>query len=391
MSFGKRIYFYLLLVKVLWQEWIKSPKAAKSLLLELWRQYRGSSQQVFMLWVMARCLTANYRLKTKIRLGRPSVTIFRKFYDFFRANEVLCADEAVNQRKLTKYLIIRDGAMGDVLMLTPVVRALHARHGGEIAIDIATKTPAVFQNSPYVRAVFDPRALRRGIYTYDVVTDLNDVYERAPHAHPVNAYADVVLGTSEFDKKLVLSPSPEDAHFIEKVVTEIDAPYVVVHHLRHEWGNREIDTAIWSRIYDGFERRGDLKVIFVGSNRDYAPTRNASFEDHRERYSIQQLSLLIAKSQGFLGGDSGPSHVAAATDVPIAVFYTCAHHEARMPLRSTGRFLPLKPHVDCYGCLSDNPIPRAGYFCSRGDNACVRAFDATQVTHQVMDFFKVNL
>ncbi len=391
MSFSKRIYFYLLLVKVIWQEWIKSPKAAKSLLLELWRQYRGSSQQVFMLWVMARCLTANYRLKTKIRLGRPSVTIFRKFYDFFRANEVLCADEAVNQRKQTKYLIIRDGAMGDVLMLTPVVRALHARHGGEIAIDIATKTPVVFDNSPYVRAVLDPKALRRGIYTYDVVIDLNDVYERAPHAHPVNAYARVVLGTSEFDKKLVLSPSPEDAHFIEKVVTEIDAPYVVVHHLRHEWGNREIDTAIWSSIYDGFERRGDLKVIFVGSNRDYAPTRNASFEDHRERYSIQQLNLLIAKSQGFLGGDSGPSHVAAATDVPIAVFYTCAHHEARMPLRSTGRFLPLKPHLDCYGCLSDNPIPRAGYFCSRGDNACVRAFDATQVTHQVMDFFKVNL
>ncbi len=391
MNFWNRIYFHLLLVKVIYQAWIKSPKAAKGLLKELWREYQSSPPQVFKLWVMARCLTPNYRLKTKIKLGRPSVTIFRKFYDFFRANEVLCADEAVNLRKRTKYLIIRDGAMGDVLMLTPVVRALHARHGGDIAIDIATKTPVVFDNSPYVRAVLDPKALRRGIYTYDVVIDLNDVYERAPHAHPVIAYAHVVLGTSEFDKKLVLSPGPEDARLMDSVVAEIGAPYVVVHHLRHEWGNREIDAVIWSSIYDGFERRSDLKIIFVGSHRDHAPARSANFEDHRERYSIQQLSLLIAKSQGFLGGDSGPSHVAAATDVPIAVFYTCAHHEARMPLRSTGRFLPLKPHLDCYGCLSDNPIPRAGYFCSRGDNACVRAFDATQVTHQVMDFFKVIL
>lgn len=340
-----------------------------------------------MQWAMTRCLIPNYRLKTKIKLGRPSPTIFRKFYENIQSDAAWVSKASVKLRQQPKYLIIRDGAMGDVLMLTPVVRELYARHEGDIAIDIASQAQTVFDNSPYVRAVLDPKSLRRGVHTYDVVIDLNETYERSPDIHPVNAYAKLVLGVSDFDKKLDLYPTREDIQRIDSVVAEIGGPYLVVHHFRHEWPNREIDPVVWDHVLNGLAQQNRFKVIFVGIERDYAELRGADFEDHRGRYSLQQLSLLIAKSEGFLGGDSGPSHIAATTNAPMCIFYTCAHHEARMPLRSSGRFLPIKPDLDCYGCLTHSPIPRPGYFCYRGDNACVRTFDTSEATHRVLSFF----
>lgn len=388
MKYWKTLYFYALLTKAMFQEWKKSPRTAFYLLSESWRLYSTHNAQRFIQWVMTRCLIPNYRLKVKIKLGRPSPTIFRKFHEEIQSDGVWTSTAAIQLRQQPKYLIIRDGAMGDVLMLTPVVRALHARHDGDIAIDIATQAKAVFDSNPYVRAVLSPKALKHGVHTYDVVIDLNDAYERSPDTHPVNAYGKLVLGVGDFDKSLDLHPTPKDIQWIDSVVAEIGGPYVVVHHFRHEWPNREIDPAVWSGLLSGLAQQKRFKVIYVGVDRDYAEILSDDFKDHRGKYSIQQLSLLIAKSEGFLGGDSGPSHIAATTNAPMAVFFTCAHHEARMPLRRTGRFLPLKPDLECYGCLTDSAIPRPGYFCSRGDNACVSAFDTPAITDRVLSFFE---
>ncbi|PUE29134.1 hypothetical protein B9Z39_03415 [Limnohabitans sp. JirII-29] len=388
MKLRKALYFYVILIRAIVQAWVKCPREAKALVSELWRVYQTQSYDAFIHFVLKRVLVHQYRLKVKIKLGRPSPTIFRKFYEEINGDEALCGDTAVKARQQPKYLIIRDGAMGDVLMLTPVVRALYLRHEGDIAIDIATQARAVFDHNPYVRAVLDPKTLSRGIHTYDAVLDLNEVYERSPQAHPVNVYGKFVLGVGAFDKKLELHATQEDAHVIDGVVAKIGGPYVVVHHFRHEWPNREIDPKVWGGLLDGFAQQKNFKVIYVGVDRDHAHIKGPGFEDHRGRYSIQQLSLLIARSEGFLGGDSGPSHIAATTDAPMCIFYTCAHHEARMPLRQTGRFLPITPRIDCYGCLTRNPVPRPGYFCQRGDNACVGAFDVGDVTHRILKFFE---
>lgn len=388
MEFRKTLYFYALLLKAIFQEWTKSPRTAKTLWLDLWRLHSTSSVQAFTQWVLTRCLVPNFRLKVKVKLGRPSPTIFRKFYEEIRSDEAFCGDAAIKLRQQPQYLIIRDGAMGDVLMLTPIVRELFARHGGDIAIDIATQARVVFDHSPYVRQVLAPKSLKRGIHTYDVVIDFNEVYERSPNTHPVDVYGKWVFGTAAFDKKLDLHPSPEDVRIMDAVVSKIDRPYLVVHHLSHEWPNREVDVSVWQTLLKGLVDQDSFKIIYVGVERDHAQITGPHVEDHRGRYSIQQLSLLIAKSAGFIGGDSGPSHIAATTHAPMAVFYTCAHHEARMPLRQGGRFMPIAPDVDCYGCLTSRPIPRPGYFCHRGDNACVHAFDREDVTRRVLNFFE---
>lgn len=381
------LYLLLVSIKGLFVMWRIDKARAYSLAKDLWFSYdREGSRNSFFRLLFEQVLIPNYRLKTGIRLGRPSVTIYRKFFDLIQSLESHDL-QSLEERMKLRYLLIRDGAMGDVLMLTPVIHALHNAHEGDILIDVATHARAVFDNNPFVNQLLTPKQLARGVRTYDVVVDLNGLYERIPNMHPVNAYAKAVLGTLSFDKKLELYPSANDVLFIDDVVKRIGVPFVVVHQFSHNWPNRTISSAIWAQAIASITESGKLKVIYVGTTQDLAPVLGAQYEDHRARYTLQQLSLLISRSHGFIGGDSGPSHVAATTDVPIAIFYTCAHHEARKPLRDKGKFLPIFPALDCYGCLTKRTIPRPGYYCERGDNACVELVGASDLRASLINFF----
>jgi ADP-heptose:LPS heptosyltransferase len=106
--------------------------------------------------------------------------------------------------------------------------------------------------------------------------------------------------------------------------------------------------------------------------------------DHRNRYSLQELKLLVESSSSFLGVDAGPLHIAAATKIPMVVFFTSAHHALRKPFRPVGSFHPIQPAIECYGCQISNPPPGTDYFCRRGDNQCVNSFDAGAVAMTVM-------
>lgn len=380
-------YLFAVSVKCLLAVWHADKSRCYALLKSMRLAYRRKESQVFFKLLFEQVLVPNYRLKADVRLGRPSVSIYRKFSEIFKYFEL--KNLVLDQEKIVpRYLLIRDGAMGDVLMLTPIVSALHAAHDGEISIDIATHSKAVFDNNPYVKQVIESRDLARSVTTYDVVVDFNGVYERMPNTHPVKAYAKLILNTNgHFDKKLQLYPSQADVYLMDEVINKIGGPFVVVHQFSHDWPNRTIPTSVWAQTLEAISTSRLLKVIYVGTAQDLAPVCSAQQEDHRGRYTLQQLSLLISKSEGFIGGDSGPSHVAATTDVPIVVFYTCAHHEARMPLRDGGKFLPIYPDIDCYGCLSKSTIPRPGYFCERGDNICVTLLAGQALSESVHNFF----
>jgi ADP-heptose:LPS heptosyltransferase len=315
-------------------------------------------------------LIPNYRLKALVTLGRPSPTVHRKFAKLLVSSNDIAESHASNQID-PKFLIIRNGALGDVLMTTPMVRGLYESHDGKISIDIATFYPDVFNNSPYIKKTLNPKFLNRGIHDYDHVINLNGVYERAPAVHPVNAYAKVALGSQIYNRRLDLFSSKDDEKYMSEAIANIGRPYFVLHHLHHEWPNRNISEDVWLYIVEAIAKHRGIKLIFIGSRQQSHAHTGEFSEDHRDKYTVQQLGILMKMSLGFIGADSAPAHIAATTDVPISVFYTCAHHEVRMPLRSHGEFLPLYPNIDCYGCLIDSPMKNASYYCKRGDNACV--------------------
>ena len=364
------------------------PKAAYPLIKAIGNLLRRGRRKSALRFLLEDVGFSSYRLRCRLKLGRPSPKAFERLHPI--SDELANYPDAAFTEKAArvKILVIRDGAMGDVLMATPVIRALYRQRAPRVVIDVATKVGGVFLNSPYINQVIPLEELGRKVREYDMVLDLNGVYERSPKTHPVDAYARVALGALDFDKQLELFPSSADVRRIEDALSALGDRFLVIHCPNHDWPNRRIPRARWQQIMMQVASQTGWVLVQVGTSGDVSIENCPRIENHLGRYSMHELSVLISNSRGFIGVDAGPAHIAAATNTPICVFYTCAHHETRKPLRKSGRFLPLTPRIDCYGCLTNHPFPRAGYHCKRNDNACTDAFDPVQVASKIFDFLK---
>ena len=327
----------------------------------------------------------NYPNKVNLYLGRASPPRFYRFATLFK--EFHQENRQTLPRK-PSCLIMRNEALGDVLLVTPIIKALYEQRNGNIDIHVATHYVDLFRDNPYVTQVIHKNDLAKQVRDYDIVFNLNGVYEGNPQQHILQSYANCILGSSEFDAQPKLYPNATEIYKVQEVLKNFDRPFIVAHKPNHPWPNRQISEKIWQEMILAIQQQSQFDVIQIGSSSDFAFQNQDRFHDHRARYSVQELSLLIAASKGFIGIDSGPSHVATCSDVPMAVFFTCAHHEYRKPLRKNGKFLPLIPSVDCYGCLTKNTMQRTNYYCERGDNACTYSFNANDLANQVIQLFQ---
>jgi len=110
---------------------------------------------------------------------------------------------------------------------------------------------------------------------------------------------------------------------------------------------------------------------------------DARLIDLRGKLSIHALRQVIAGARLYLGVDSAPFHVAATTDVNMAIFFTTARAEYRKPTRLRGEFHALTPAIECYGCQDKMPLGSTLVVCARGDEDCINRFDAQRVLESI--------
>ena len=369
--------FFQLLAFAFLSLFSKQVRSKKITVIELINIFWRKSGLVALNVFFDRYLVDAYRTRTVLRLAHPSIAFFRKFEHYF-SDDFKDLQLSKTPYK-TKILLLRDGAMGDVIMLTPVVRELYNQRLGAAVIDISTYCKEVFKNSPYVNRVLNPKDLEKSKVSYDLVISFNGLYERDIFKHPVDSYSMHALGAHNYDKKLDIFYTSSDVEYVRAKLKNIDPGYLVFHKPVHEWPNRNLDENFWTRLMDGLVKSTGLKIIQIGSGGDFACEEKSSIYDHRGLYDIQKIAALIEMSAGFVGIDAGPSHIAASTAAPIFTFYTCAHHDARKPLRTGGIYHPIIPDVECYGCMQRSKYPQTSYCCERGDNACVSAFTVEKV------------
>lgn len=89
--------------------------------------------------------------------------------------------DSVTLRQSRTLAVVRDGGLGDMLLLTPTLRALHT-HYPHVDIHLFTKPPylPVFDHNPHVAAVYPLHQYRK--FAFDEVVDLQQFAERAPDA-----------------------------------------------------------------------------------------------------------------------------------------------------------------------------------------------------------------
>lgn len=300
-------------------------------------------------------------------------------------------------QKPQNILIIKPGAMGDLLQLTPTIRALHRRFP-HARIDIMvgnTASADLFRHHPDITdiIVYNRHAEHRSFKTllslwqlirsrsYDLVINfqrsnlktwfltsaalpcsiLTYHKTRARVIHAVTDHLKTVepLGISPDGEELDLYLSPDDrqhatalfeAHNLDK------HPVVAINpgasHPVNRWS-----TAQFAALSDRVSNELNAAVIIVGGGSD---TKLANEIDRRcsshpiiltGTTTMLQLGAVLEKSALLVSGDTGPMHMATAVRTPVIALFGAADPERTGPVGAGNRVIKANT-LACVPCRS---------------------------------------
>ncbi len=374
--------------------WLKNPLIIRSHISNAYDLAKEGGIKKLTDAVFRQYLPKKYLLKTKINLKTPSSSIHGKLKTSIDPEMNPLAE--INAHNLTtkiKILLVRSGALGDVLLITPIIKKLFQKYDGLCAITVATRYPDIFKNNPFIRKVISIRDLRRLEETYDFILDLDSCYEKNRALHITQAYNFYTFGVdaTKEDCQPELFSTNQDKEIIESFVKNIGAPFIVCHNrIDPTQPYRNIPGKEWEALINSLRTKSGLQIVQIG-NKDMdvaVGSNNDGFIDMRDQFNLQQVKELISQAKLFLGTDAGPLHIAATTNTPIISFFTIAHHNLRMPLRDKDCvFIPIKPEIDCYGCQS-NFSATDPWFCQRADYACTSSFNMNEALEACLKTLK---
>ena len=82
-----------------------------------------------------------------------------------------------------KIAVIRQLALGDVILTTPIVKQIFADYSGQCDIDVVTLKPEVFKHNPIVANILMANEPINFVGTYDKIINLDLAYEKYPKIH----------------------------------------------------------------------------------------------------------------------------------------------------------------------------------------------------------------
>jgi ADP-heptose:LPS heptosyltransferase len=211
-----------------------------------------------------------------------------------------------------KILLIREGARGDVLLTTPVIRLLRKKYPNS-SITFKTDYPEILDNNPYLDGITTKHDNRE----YDVTYNLR--YELFPEKNYVEAYTKIV-GVEEYKPQLefyLRREEKEDVRlFLQSLPMEGDK-LAILHPMTGDrtksWGGEK-----YQHICDYF-LTNNYNVITIGESKDCMELSGAL--NLIGKTSIRMAAALTSKADIFFGIDSFPMHLANAFKVPSVVLF----------------------------------------------------------------------
>lgn len=262
-------------------------------------------------------------------------------------------------------LVVRDVALGDVILVTPVIRALRQKY--PLAdISMITRFPEVFKRNPNV--TYCGTKILKQTDKYDLFFDLNMAYERKPNIHIVEAYAEVC---GVYDRVAVpdglapdVYPGEEEVFHAQGVLGS--APWVAIHPGPTAWLGRNWGGEGFNIVANTLRERG-WKTVLVGGKDAHKIECDL---DLRGKTSFHQLAAILAKSRAFFGIDSAPMHLAVAARIPTFGIFGCIDPTYRLPTRTGYSGIAIgitapREEVGCLGCHHYLPAPRVASECFR--------------------------
>lgn len=230
-----------------------------------------------------------------------------------RNHRVLCQKWAhyLRVRKFDFPIIVRRWASrGDVLLITPIVRAL-ARQNPLSPIKVETAFPELFFGNPHVveaatsiRPTGDARFI-----------NLDMAYENTTYTHYVDAYAHAA-GVTDFDRIKEIHMTAESRD--EALARLGPGKWIAMHVGPTTWPGRNWPLDRFSDVARYLKHEHGLQTVLVGHD-DRQPV--ACDLDLRGATSTMLTAAVIERCRLFVGIDSFPMHVAQAVGTPtVGIF-----------------------------------------------------------------------
>lgn len=217
-----------------------------------------------------------------------------------------------------KILIRRDAAYGDVLLLSPVIRAIKRSFGGW-PIFVESKCFEVFQGNPDVAG---PGTV--GDMPEALVIELNNSYERQPEKHILQCYTEdaerslgVPLAVSKADMFLACDP-----HELAVERSVFASGKWVAIHAGPSWPSKSWDAWSWLKLINQLMQDG-WNVVLVGHAVQGVFAGLPCTKDRRGKTSISRLAAVLSCCKLAVVIDSFVLHAAAARGVPTVALFGC--------------------------------------------------------------------
>lgn len=279
-----------------------------------------------------------------------------------------------------RILVAREGAAGDVLLTTPIVKELKRKFPNSYLI-FKTQYPEILKNNPYVDEVVRVEP-KDGI---DVV--LNMMYELYPDIPIVEAYGKITQLRIEYPEiEFYLSPEEkkEINEYMKTLSIEDLKGLVVIHPMSgnriKKWNGNSYQT-----VSDYICSR-NLRVVTVGSPIDCVELKGAI--NLIGKLSLRQSAALISKAKLFMGLDSYPMHIADAFKIPSVILFGST--DPRKVLMDGHTVKTVQSSENCLGCRHDTTPDRwkQNVDCRRGRLYCMENISADRVIEEIDGILK---
>lgn len=225
-------------------------------------------------------------------------------------NHAVCRTRFAHYLKTRRFdtpiVVKRAGAFGDVLLTTPIIRALKEQYPLS-PIWVETSCPQIFTHNPRVANLQTriPTAFDHRVF------NLNGSYEAVNNRHIVLSYAEK-CGLKAIDDRTELY-IPEIAHHRAARVMPDGAKWVAMHCGPSTWRSKEWPVERFSAVAAFLQSEG-FKVVLVGTPGGKYVQHDL---DERGKTTIQEMGALLKRAQLFIGLDSLPLHVAQCVGTPV--------------------------------------------------------------------------
>lgn len=246
----------------------------------------------------------------------------------------ICAE---NNRKLydkwignkKKICLIRQGAIGDVLLTTPIVRSL--RKAYPVAqIDYVTKSPQMLAGNPHIDDIYQEIQKHK---QYDQVTEL--AYEHDP--------SKIRIDTMAKQAGVTLDSREMEVFFPISKVSQNGTPYICVHTGR-SWPNREWSLQNWYKVLNSLAKKYVIYQLGSGDTQILSGPGLVPYIGHH----WADVASLIAHADFFVGIDSAPCNLAKALKKQTFTVYGCVNPYV---VQADTQDIPLvAENVPCAGC-----------------------------------------